>query len=80
MSNSDHPRDRRSRRHPRLPLARSPESGRHACAGAEALEAAALRTLLSRRREGAFVGAEEMDLRLAEMIADKRRAPLLAGG
>ena len=76
----DRPRDHQSRCHPRLPLARSPEPGGHACAGADALEAAALRTLLSRRREGAFVGAEEMDLRLAEMIADKRRAPLLAGG
>ena len=38
------------------------------------LENAALRALLSRRREGAFVGAEEMDARLKAMIADKRRA------
>ena len=37
-------------------------------------ETAALRTLLSRRREGAFVGAEGMDTRLAGMIGDKRRA------
>ena len=74
MSNLDHPRDRQSRRHPRLPLARSPEPGEHACAGAEALEAAALRTLLSRRREGDFVSAEQMDARLAGLIADTRRA------
>ena len=37
------------------------------------LETAALRELLSRRREGAFVGAKGMDARLAEMIADRRR-------
>jgi antitoxin ParD1/3/4 len=41
---------------------------------AEGPETAALRTLLSRRREGAFVGAEGMDTRLAGMIGDKRRA------
>ena len=40
----------------------------------EKLETAALRALLLRRREGAFVGAEEMDARLKAMIADKRRA------
>ena len=40
---------------------------------AEELETAALRELLSRRRKGAFVGAERMDTRLARMIADKRR-------
>ena len=40
----------------------------------EELESAALRALLSRRREGAFVDAEGMDARLARMIADKRRA------
>ena len=40
----------------------------------EELESAALRALLSRRREGTFVGAERMDTRLAGMIADKRRA------
>ena len=40
----------------------------------EELETAALRALLSRRREGAFVSAEQMDARLATMIADKRRA------
>ena len=74
MSNLDRPRDRQSRRRPRLPLARSPEPDRHACAGAEALETAALRTLLSRRREGDFVSAEQMDARLAALIADKRRA------
>ena len=38
------------------------------------LENAALRALFSRRREGEFVGAEEMDARLAAMIAEKRRA------
>ena len=37
------------------------------------LENAALRALFSRRREGEFVGAEEMDARLAAMIAEKRR-------
>ena len=41
---------------------------------AEELETAALRELLSRRREGEFVGAERMDARLGRMIADKRRA------
>lgn len=41
---------------------------------AEELETAALRELLSRRRKGEVVGAEEMDARLAGMIADKRRA------
>ena len=40
----------------------------------EELETAALRALLSRRREGAFVSAEQMAARLATMIADKRRA------
>ena len=40
----------------------------------EELESAALRALLLRRREGAFVDAERMDTRLARMIADKRRA------
>ncbi len=40
----------------------------------EELETAALRALLSRRREGEFVSAEEMDARLTRMIADKRRA------
>ena len=40
----------------------------------EELETAALRALLSRRREGAFVSAEQLDARLAAMIADKRRA------
>ena len=41
---------------------------------AEEAETVALRALLSRRREGAFVDAEGMDARLAAMIADKRRA------
>jgi len=41
---------------------------------AEELETAALRELLSRRRTGAFVDAEQMDARLAGMVADKRRA------
>ena len=40
----------------------------------EEVETAALRALLSRRREGAFVDAEGMDARLAAMIAAKRRA------
>ena len=40
----------------------------------EKLETAAVRALLSRRRKGRFVGADEMDTRLAAMIADKRRA------
>ena len=74
MSNSDRPRDRRNRR-PLLPLrARSPEPVGHDCTGFERLETAALRTLLLRRREGAFMGAETMDTRLARMIAGKRRA------
>ena len=41
---------------------------------AEELETAALRELLARRREGEYVGEGQMDTRLAEMIADKRRA------
>lgn len=41
--------------------------------GAEELETAALRELLSRRRTGEFVGAEQMDVRLAAMVARKRR-------
>ena len=41
---------------------------------AEEAETAALRALLARRREGEFVGADELDARLATMIADKRRA------
>ena len=41
---------------------------------AEELESAALRALLSRRREGEFVEAERMDERLSRMIAGKRRA------
>lgn len=45
---------------------------------AEEAETVALRALLSRRREGAFVDAEGMDARLARMIADKRRAHGLA--
>lgn len=39
----------------------------------EEAETAALRALLARRREGEFVGAEDMDARLKAMIADKRR-------
>ena len=41
---------------------------------AEELESAALRELLSRRREGAFIGTQEMDARLGAMVAAKRRA------
>ena len=41
---------------------------------AEELDAAALRELLSRRRQGEFVEAKGMDARLAGMVADKRRA------
>ena len=41
--------------------------------GAEDLETAALRELLLRRRAGEFVGAEQMDVRLARMVAKKRR-------
>lgn len=41
---------------------------------AEELELAALREVLTRRRGGAFVSAERMDGRLAEMISEKRRA------
>lgn len=41
---------------------------------AEELETAALRALLSRRREGEFVDAAGMDERLSRMIAGKRRA------
>ena len=39
---------------------------------AEEPETAALRELLSRRREGAFVEAAEMDKRLAELISGRR--------
>ena len=41
---------------------------------AEELDIAALRELLSRRREDERISAERMDTRLAGMIADKRRA------
>lgn len=41
---------------------------------AEEMETAALRELLSGRRECAFVGAKGMDTRLAGMVADRRRA------
>ena len=41
---------------------------------AEALEIEALRELVSRRRKGEFVSADEMATRLERMIADKRRA------
>ena len=44
------------------------------CTDADKPEAVALRTLLSRRREGEFVDAEGMDTRLKAIIADKRRA------
>ena len=40
----------------------------------EDLERRALYEVLSRRRTGEFVGAEEMDDRLSRMIAEKRRA------
>ncbi len=38
---------------------------------AEEHETAALREILSRRRKGEFVSAEQMDLRPNQMIADK---------
>ena len=41
---------------------------------AEELETAALRELLSRRRQGEVVSAERMDTLLGTMIAGKRRA------
>ena len=41
---------------------------------AEELELVALREILTRRRTGAFSGAEQMDSRLARMISEKRRA------
>ncbi len=40
---------------------------------AEMLETEALRELLSRRCRGEFVSADEMDVRLARMFAEKRR-------
>ena len=40
----------------------------------EDLERRALYEVLSRRRTGEFVGAEEMDDRLSRMLAEKRRA------
>ena len=40
----------------------------------EELETAALRELLSRRRQGAFVDAQRMDERLAGTVAARRRA------
>ncbi len=43
-------------------------------AEAEEADTAALRELLSRRREGGFVDAQEMDARLDRMVARKRRA------
>ena len=47
--------------------------------GAEELETEALRELLSRRRASEFVGAEQMDVRLAGMVARKRRAQRAPG-
>ena len=44
----------------------------------EELETAALRALLSRRRNGTFADAEGMDARLAAMIANKRRTMIEA--
>ena len=41
---------------------------------AEELERSALREVLSRRRAGEFVTAEEMDARLQRMIAGKKRS------
>ena len=41
---------------------------------AQELEHAVMRELLSRRRQGEFVSAQQMDARLARVIADKRRA------
>ena len=41
---------------------------------AEDVEIAALRALLSHRREGEFVSGEQMDTRLAKLIAERRRA------
>ena len=40
---------------------------------AEMLETEALRELLSRRCRGEFVSADEMDVRLERMFAEKRR-------
>ncbi len=39
----------------------------------EDLERRALYEILSRRRSGEFVGADEMDERLSRMLAEKRR-------
>ena len=44
----------------------------------EELEKAALRELLSRRREGEFIAPERMDERMARAVAAKRRAHGLA--
>ena len=41
---------------------------------ADELETEALREFLSRRRKGRFVDTEQLDARLAGMVADKRRA------
>ena len=43
---------------------------------AEMLETEALRELLSRRCEGEFVSADEMDARLERMFAERRRGAL----
>ena len=72
--NSGHHRDHPNRRPLHLLPDRSPEASGHVRADAEPPETAALRTLLSRRREGAFVDAEGMDARLTGMIIDKCRA------
>ena len=45
----------------------------------EAVDTAALRALLARRREGPFVSGAEMDARLDARIAAKRRAHGLEG-
>ena len=41
---------------------------------AEEIATAAVRELLTRRRQGGFVDAQGMDARLAGLLADKRRA------
>ena len=74
MSNLDRHRDHPSRSPLLHPRAQSPEPGGHVCAEAETREAATIRTLLLCRREGEFVGAEDMDAGLKAMIANKRRA------
>ena len=74
MRNWGRHQDRQSHRHRRRRLGPSPSPGPYTRFDGEAPETVALRGLLPRRRDGAFVDGEGMDARLDRMTADMRRA------